>query len=306
MDPSPREKNAIFLARALTLAADAGFDAEAHSGTHLCAATRHSAPLARATHLVSYAHGRCPLEYCIKIANQHRAAWLMDRCGAQALAWDPPPAHQSEPPRWRLQLFEVPPLDGDFYFELRRAHWPLWPAPEGAALARAMLAEKAGGAPHGGFVMPPQVEPEHGFGPRIVGPIEAWRAANPSALAANVWGRADLADDDFAHFTGVRALWMSDCNQAAVTDAAFVHLRGIHTLDMRFCDQATITVAALTHLRGIHTLDMRDCYKVGSGEGLGVAFAGLRGVRLLLMRGCSDAVIAAARVAGLPVDSVTN
>ena len=319
-----REKNVADLTRALTLTGAAGFDAEAHSATSLCVALRHSDHLARATHLVTYAHARSPLEYCLKTANQHRAAWLLDRCGAQGLAWAQPPAPQRAPPRWQLSLFELPPTRGEENWKKRRKDWPLWPVPAGAALARAMLIERVGGAPHGGFIMPPQVAPDCGFGPRIEGPLAAWRAANPDALVANVAGRLDLTDVDFGHLAGIKALdmskctaptdaafahlrgihtlWMWGCTQDAISDAAFAHLRGIHTLSMWGCRQATITDAAFSHLRGIQALDLSWCDQDGI---MGATFAHLRGVRLLLMFFCNTEATATARALGLPVDDLS-
>ena len=44
---------------------------------------------------------------------------------------------------------------------------------------------------------------------RISGSLAAWRACFPNARAANVAGRADLQDADFAHLAGLKALNMS-------------------------------------------------------------------------------------------------
>jgi hypothetical protein len=95
-----------------------------------------------------------------------------------------------------------------------------------------MLISKVGGALHGGFVMPPMVDSDYGFGPRIVGPLAAWRAAHPDTLVANAAGRVDLTDADFVHLVGIKALNMVRCTNPGLTDAAFVHLRGLHTLWM--------------------------------------------------------------------------
>ena len=109
------------------------------------------------------------------------------------------------------------------------------------------------------FVMPLDAGGNPDFGPMIQGSLAAWRATHPNALLANVCGREDLTDSDFAYLRGIKALGMNGCNQPTITDAAFVHLAGIHTLFMGYCDQPTITDAAFVHLAGIHTLDMSFC-----------------------------------------------
>ncbi len=68
----------------------------------------------------------------------------------------------------------------------------------------------------------------------IKGSVAAWRACFPRARWANVHGllrRIPVMDADFAHFVGLRRLYMRWCK--SITDAAFVHLKGIHTLDMQ-------------------------------------------------------------------------
>ncbi len=77
---------------------------------------------------------------------------------------------------------------------------PRGPAPAGYADARALLCGRAGGEPFMfcGF--------SEVFGPRIEGPLAAWRAANPGALVASVKLRRDLVDADFARLAGVKAL----------------------------------------------------------------------------------------------------
>ena len=264
---------------------------------------------------ISFRDGRTPLEYYVKTGNRQLAGWWLDRGHAQPKVWE---GRQSW---WRHALFEVPPVGGDLFFDELKRQWPVWPVPAGAALARAMLIQRVGGAPQGGFVMLRRGYPDYGFGPRIVGSLAAWRAANPGALVANVSNRTDLTDADFVHLAGIEALWMGCCNQATITDdafvhlrgihtlwmcacyqatitdAAFVHLRGIHTLNMKRCDQATISDAAFEHLRGIHTLEMRFCNQATI---TGATFANLRGMRVLFLSGCSPAAIAAARALRLP------
>ena len=89
-------------------------------------------------------------------------------------------------------------------------------------------------------------------GTPITGSLAAWRACFPGARAANVGGRADLTDADFAHLAGVRTLNMEGCT--GITNAGLAHLGGIHTLNIEGC--FGITNAGLAHLRGIHTLNM--------------------------------------------------
>ena len=78
----------------------------------------------------------------------------------------------------------------------------------------------------------------------ISGSLAAWRACFPDARAANVAGRADLRDADFAHLVGLEALNMGGC--AGITDAGLAHLAGIHTLEM--FDGG---LAAVARLRGL-------------------------------------------------------
>ena len=305
------------LFRALHHLADSGFAPEADSAFALCRATCWSEPIARGARHLDFLHGRSRVEYNVRVGCRQRMGWLMDRGGMEAREWD----EEGGTPRWKLALFDRPPVKGKFYFEGLRAHWPVWPAPALHILAREMLISKVGGAPHGGFVMPPRMMPEYGFGPRIEGPLAAWRAAHPDALVANVYWRDDLVDADFVHLAGIEALrmdncnnpgltdaafvhlrglhtlWMASCNQASITDAAFAHLHGVHTLGMYRCNQPTITDAAFTHLRGIQVLDMRRCNQATI---TGATFAHLRGVRVLYIHGCSPAA-AAARALKLPV-----
>jgi hypothetical protein len=244
--------------------------------------------------------------------------WLIDRGGVEARVWD----EDKGAARWKLALFDRPPVEGEVYFDELYTHWPEWLAPASHNLAREMLISKVGGAPHGGFVMQQMEYPDHGFGPPIVGPLAAWRAAHPDALVANVVGRSDLTDADFVHLAGIKALdmagctnpgltdaafvhlrglhtlWMYGCNQVSITDAAFSHLHGLHTLNMFCCNQSTITDAAFTHLHGIQLLHMQGCSQATI---TGATFAHLCGVRTLHMLGCSHAAIAAASALGLPV-----
>ena len=94
---------------------------------------------------------------------------------------------------------------------------------------------------------------------RITGSLAAWRACVPGARTANVEGRRNLTDADFAHLAGVKTLKMGQCSR--ITDAGLEHLRGIHMLQMWHC--SGITDAGLAHIRGIHTLDMPRDHRRG-------------------------------------------
>ena len=306
------------LFRALHHLADSGFAPEADSAFPLCRSTCWSEPVARGARHLDFRFGRSRVEYNVRVGCRQRMGWLIDRGGVEARVWD----EEGGAPRWKLALFDRPPGEGEDHFDELRLHWPVWPALPSHALAREMLISKVGGAPHGGFVMPPMEEPENGFGPRIEGSLSAWRATNPDALVACVFGRVDLTDADFVHLVGIKALcmgyctnpgltdaafvhlrglhtlWMDGCNQASITDATFAHLRGLQTLHMGGCNQSTITDAASTHMRGIQVLCMNGCNQATI---TGAPFAHLRGVRVLLMSGCSHAAVAAARALGLPV-----
>ena len=148
----------------------------------------------------------------------------------------------------------------------------------------------------------------------IRGPLAAWRACFPGAMAACLRGRDDLRDADFVHLAGVKVLDMSYCT--GITDAGLVHLTGIHTLIMFDCygitdaglahltgirtlymgDCTAITDAGLAHLTGIHMLDISFCYGI-TDAGL----AHLAGIKTLGMRACAPAAIAAACARGYPV-----
>ena len=153
---------------------------------------------------------------------------------------------------------------------------------------------------------------------RISGSLAAWRACFPNARAANVAGRADLQDADFARLAGLKALNMNGCGGITyaglahlagihtlnishlfgrgpqITDAGLAHLAGIHTLKMRYC--AGITDAGLAYLAGIKTLDMSGCPGITDAS-----LAHLAGVQELHMTGRDRATILAARVLGLHV-----
>lgn len=61
------------------------------------------------------------------------------------------------------------------------------------------------------FVMPLDEAGKPYFGPKIEGPLDAWRSDHPDALVANVSRRKDLTDADFAHLAGIKALDMTMC-----------------------------------------------------------------------------------------------
>ena len=307
------------LFRALHHLADSGFAPEADSAFTLCRATCWSEPIARGARHLDFRYGRSRVEYNVRVGYRQRRGWLIDRGGVEARVWD---EGGGDAPRWKLALFDRPLVENEDYYAELRSHWPVLPAPASHTLAREMLISKVGGAPHGGFVMPPMKPYDYGFGLRIVGPLAAWRVANPGALVANVFARGDLTNADFVHMAGIKALdmryctnpgltdaafvhlrglhtlWMWRCNQASITDAAFAHLHGLHTLSISRCYQSTITDAAFTHLRGIQVMDMQGCNQASI---TGATFAHLRGGRVLCMKDCSPAAIAAARALGLPV-----
>ena len=281
------------LFRALHHLADSGFTPEADSAFALCRATCWSEPVARGVRHLDFRYGRSRVEYNVRVGCRQRMGWLIDRGGVEARVWD---EEGGDAPRWKLALFDRPPVEGEDYFDKLRAHWPVWPAPASHALALEMLISKVGGAPHGGFMAPPMMPPYYGFGPPIVGPLAAWRAANPGALVANVFGRADLLDADFVHLAGIKALWMSSCTNPGLTDAAFVHLRGLHTLWMGYSDQASITDAAFARMHGLHTLSMYRCNQSTITD---AAFTHLRGIQVLQMGRCNQATITGATFAHL-------
>ena len=159
-----------------------------------------------------------------------------------------------------------------------------------------ILILRAGEAPHAGFSMVQGDSPDsdYGFGPRIEGPLSAWRGANPWAVVANVRGRLDLTDADFAHLKGIKALDMSGCTHPGLTDAALAQLRGLHTLNMIKCCQPSITDAAFAHLHGLHTLGMNHCTQLTDA-----AFTHLRGIQLLSLHCCNSALITGATFAHL-------
>ena len=307
------------LFRALHHLADSGFAPEADSAFALCRATCWSEPVARGVRHLDFRYGRSRVEYNVRVGCRQRMGWLIDRGGVEARVWD---EEGGDAPRWKLALFDRPPVVDEVFFDQLRAHWPWCPTPASHTLAREMLISKVGGASHGGFMRLPLVAPDFGCGPRIVGPLAAWRAANPDALVANVTERVDLTDADFVHLAGIKALRIGGCTNPGLTDAAFVHLRGLHTLMMGCCDQASITDAAFAHMHGLHTLNMFYCTQSTITDAAfthlrgiqvltmqyctqatitGATFAHLRGVRVLYMHCCSPAAIAAARALGLPV-----
>ena len=269
-----------FLLRALHHLAGSGFAPEADSAFTLCRAACWSEPVARGARHLDFRFARSRLEYNVRVGRRQRMGWLVDRGGVEARVWD----EEGGAPRWKLALFDTPVGSNS-------VHRPLLRDPAAHAPALQMLISKVGGAPHGGFVMPSMDADNSGFGPPIVGPLAAWRAANPDALVANVRVRNDLVDADFVHLAGIKALDMSHCRNPGLTDAAFVHLRGLHTLWMAGCNQASITDAAFVHLHGLHTLLMYYCDQPTITD---VAFTHLRGIQNLHIQGCTQATITGA------------
>ena len=296
------------LHRALFHLAFARYDAEADSGSGVSSAARRCPILARAARHVDFLARRSRLEFSIKAGNAARAGFLMGPGGVGAWRWDLPSQLRGLPPVWNWALFAR-------WGEAGTTAWPALSLPGGHAVARAQLCARVGGEPF-------MFDGYESFGPRVFGPLAAWRAAHLGALAANVSKRDDLVDADFAQLVGIKALnmwgctntsltsaacarlrgvhtlWMGGCNQASLGDAALAHLRGVHTLSIAYCTQATLTDTAFVHLRGVHTLDMRCCSQPSI---TGATLSHLRGVRMLSMHGCQPAVIAAARALRLPV-----
>ncbi len=73
----------------------------------------------------------------MKAGNAGRKGWMLRWGGADVKVY----ASQSAwaPPRWKLSLFEAPPVESEFWFDERRADWPMWPMPAAHAAARSAL-----------------------------------------------------------------------------------------------------------------------------------------------------------------------
>ena len=130
----------------------------------------------------------------------------------------------------------------------------------------------------------------------IRGDLARWRACFPRARVANVSGRRDLSDADFAHLAGLHTLDMSWCRSPRLTDAALALAGpGLRVLNMRHCKQPSITGAAFAHLRSLHTLHMDGCTQLGDaalarlvapGDGSG---GSLRVLTMRSVKGVTDA-----------------
>lgn len=73
----------------------------------------------------------------------------------------------------------------------------------------------------------------------ISGCLKSWRLSFPMARAANVSGRKDIVDSDFANnLEGLHVLDMSGCDQAGITDQAFTYLAGIRYLTITWLASA--------------------------------------------------------------------
>jgi hypothetical protein len=127
----------------------------------------------------------------------------------------------------------------------------------------------------------------HDGATHISGSLAAWRACFPGAVAANVEGRRDLRDADFAHLAGVKVLNMKRCT--GVSDAGLAHLgwhphpgnRAVHS----------------NHRRGAGS-PLRNPYSehgaVHAGHRCGPGAP-------RDMYACDSAVVAAAQARGLPI-----
>ena len=126
IDP-PRANRAMLdprvLPRALRHLGASGFDAEADTGLSLCRASNRDEALVEATGLVSFLHARDRLEYHVKTGNAARVGWMLRWGGADVKVYAPRSAWA--PARWKLPLCEAPPVEGEAWFEARRADWPV-------------------------------------------------------------------------------------------------------------------------------------------------------------------------------------
>ena len=134
------------------------------------------------------------------------------------------------------------------------------------------------------------------YGRVITGPLRDWRAANPDARVANIAGRGDLVDVDFAFLHGVKCLNMQGCT--GVTDVAFRHIAGVEWLDMSGCSQPSVT--GFEALRGVKTLDISQCNQRTITDGAFVHLAGA--LEVLTMGYCDQHTITGSSLWGLMMD----
>ena len=155
----------------------------------------------------------------------------------------------------------------------------------------------------------------------IRGRIAVWRACFPRAICANVsrrnpWykggRRAEVGDEDFAHFAGLHELWIDSA--FGLTNAAFAHLGSVKVLHMHSVSFDKLTPEAFAHLISLRELSLgtssaraqvvSDLFFAQLKRQLrtlrlrargitGAVFAHFRGIENLDMSGClvaSDAV----------------
>jgi hypothetical protein len=156
----------------------------------------------------------------------------------------------------------------------------------------------------------------------IRGRIGVWRACFPRAICANVsrrnpWykggRRAEVGDEDFAHFAGLHELWIDSA--FGLTNAAFAHLGSVKVLHMHSVSFDKLTPEAFAHLTSLRELSLGTSsarvqvasdllfaqlkgqlrtLRLGCARGItGAVFAHFRGIENLDMSGClvaSDAV----------------
>lgn len=126
----------------------------------------------------------------------------------------------------------------------------------------------------------------------IVESIRTWREAYPLARYANIYGRKDVCDDDFACFRGLHTLRMETCDQPTITSEAFKNLAGtIAELYMYRCNQPTITDEIFQYIKGVSILNISGCTQL-TGEGL--RSLGHR-LNVIYVAGCNHDVKVAAK-----------
>jgi len=122
--------------------------------------------------------------------------------------------------------------------------------------------------------------------------LRLWRECFPNARAANVSGRSDLVDADFAYLSGVSVVNISQhprtrgspYSRASFSDIGFQNLRGVRKLIMIYADMSRVTDRGFESLRGVEELDMYGCEYPGI---TGQALVNLRGIRKLNILQCN-------------------
>ena len=217
------------LARGCSLASQAGWP-EMEGGAALCRPVRNAPARLQGVAGVAHRARRSRLEFHVKAGNAGEVARLMDEGGEAAwLGWAPAaPAGGggggggSGGGLWRAWCMRWPLFD--LPCEKVRHDWPVWPPQGHDAAAEALRLRAPEGERLWPVALPTDEFGDSDFGPRIMGSLAAWRAANPDAEVADVSRREDLTNADFAHLAGVKALRMHGCT--GITDAGLAHLPG--------------------------------------------------------------------------------